>query len=120
VRLVILMGVSLWGSVDGGSAALEEEAADAVSVGELSLAARHDDAAADHHREAIRGALDEAVVLLDEQHRKAARLELADHLDDLVEDDRREALRRLVEKQRARIAGEALGQRQHLLLPARE
>ena len=60
-------------------------------------------------------------VLLDEEHRQAFRLvELGDDVEDLLDDQRREAERRLVEQQQPRPAHQRARDRQHLLLAARQ
>ena len=57
-------------------------------------------------------------VLLDEQHRRAAAPDLRDRLEHLVDEDGREAERRLVEEQQPRLGDERAGDRELLLLAA--
>src|SRR5215468_8521263 len=59
-------------------------------------------------------------VLVHQQDRLAAALELAQHLPDLAADDRGEPLGCLVEDQQLRVGHERARDRQHLLLAARE
>ena len=62
----------------------------------------------------------EAEVLLDQQHGEAARLDLADGAADLLHDDRRETFGRLVQQQHLGTGAQDAGDRQHLLLAARQ
>src|SRR5207244_13208901 len=62
----------------------------------------------------------EAKILLDQQNGEGLRLERADGLADLLDDDRRETLGRLVEQQQPRAGAQNPGDRQHLLLAAGE
>ncbi len=78
-----------------------------------------DDAALVEHDHVPRERLDDAEVLLDEQDR----LRLAHALErprDLRDEERREALRRLVDEQDAVVVEQRPGDRDHLLLAARE
>ena len=60
-------------------------------------------------------------VLLDDQHREALLLvEPAHDLEELLDDDRREPERRLVEEQEPRPREARAGEREHLLLAARQ
>src|SRR5208337_3125469 len=60
-------------------------------------------------------------VLLHKKDRQAlALVQVADHLEDLLDQQRREAERRLVEQQEARPAHQRPPDRQHLLLAARQ
>ena len=61
-----------------------------------------------------------AGVLLYQQHRHAEIAQRSDHLQDLAHDQRRQAQRRLVEHQQARLGHEGAANRQHLPLAARE
>src|SRR5207245_443135 len=58
--------------------------------------------------------------LLDEEHGHALAIELADRVEDLPDDDRRESERRLVEEEQLRPRHEGARDREHLLLAARE
>ena len=90
-------------------------------VGQLMGRHLAQDAPVHHHRDAARDRCRHAEVLLDEQHRDGAFLgQPRQHLDDLVDDDRRQPLGRLVHHQQARIAQEAAADGQHLLLAAGE
>jgi hypothetical protein len=60
----------------------------------------------------------QARVLLDQQHRGAARRQLGEELDDLLRHERRESQRRLVAEQQARAAHQCATDRDHLLLAA--
>src|SRR4051794_14174523 len=57
-------------------------------------------------------------VLLDEHDRRALLVDLADHVVDAVDDDRRQAERRLVEEQQLRLGHQGAADREHLLLAA--
>src|SRR5437667_9882156 len=59
-------------------------------------------------------------VLVDQQDRLPARLEVDQAAPDLRPDERREPLRRLVEDEQARVRHEGAPDREHLLLAARE
>src|SRR3989454_1067824 len=59
-------------------------------------------------------------VLVDQQDRLPARLEVDQAAPDLRPDERREPLRRLVEDEQARVRHERAPDREHLLLAARE
>src|SRR5258708_17203647 len=86
----------------------------AAGAGERDLPGLHDIAAMGEAERVVR-------VLLDQEHRDLLLLvDLADHLEDLLDDERREAERRLVEQQEARAAHQRAADRQHLLLAARE
>src|SRR5712691_6499922 len=69
---------------------------------------------------AIRDGRGEVKILLDQQNGEALRLERPDGLADLLDDDRRQALGRLVEQQQPRAGAQDAGDRQHLLLAAGE
>ena len=78
-----------------------------------------DDAARVEHDDVLGDAADDGEVLLDEQHRAL----LADALErrrDLGHEQRREALRRLVDEQDPVLVQERARDREHLLLAARE
>ena len=59
-----------------------------------------------------------AEVLLHQQDRLPGRLEPLDDPEDLVDDHRRQTLRRLVEEQQVGVGHERAGDREHLLLAA--
>ena len=60
-------------------------------------------------------------VLLDQKHRDAlVPVEVGDRVEDLLDEQRREAERRLVEQQQARPTHQRARDRQHLLLAARQ
>src|SRR5262245_7158543 len=59
-------------------------------------------------------------VLLDQQHGRAAAVDLADDAEDLLDEHRREPQRRLVEQHQGRLRHQRAPDRQHLLLPAAE
>src|SRR6266568_2139627 len=69
---------------------------------------------------AVRDRRCEAKILLDQENGEAPGLERADGLADLLDDDRRETLGRLVEQQQPRAGAQDAGDRQHLLLAAGE
>src|SRR5438067_2077195 len=72
------------------------------------------------HVVAVSDRLREAEVLLDEQDGKAFLLEPPDGAADLLHDDGRKALGRLVQHQEARSGAQDAADRQHLLLAAGE
>src|SRR5437764_6519273 len=72
------------------------------------------------HVAALRGRERHVRVLLDEQHRDAAAIDLDDVPEDLADEDRRDAERWLIEEQHARAAHQGTADREHLLLTARE
>src|SRR2546428_5257636 len=59
-------------------------------------------------------------ILLDEQDRRAAGVDVADDAEDLLDEHGGEAQRRLVEQHQDRLGHERAGDRQHLLLAAPE
>src|SRR6266849_7107927 len=69
---------------------------------------------------AVRDGRGEVKILLDQENGEALRLERADGLADLLDDDRRETLGRLVEQQEPGAGAQDAGDRQHLLLAAGE
>ena len=77
--------------------------------------------AVDHDVAAVRELERVEGVLLDQEHGEPVlRVELADGVEDLPHDQRREAERRLVEQQQPRPRHQRAGDRQHLLLAARQ
>src|SRR5271165_93779 len=87
---------------------------------ELGVGEGVDDLSVLHDEEAIGQSRGEAEVLLDQEDGEAVALELGDGAADLLDDDRRQALGRLVEHEKARAGAQDPGDRQHLLLSARE
>src|ERR1700736_6249143 len=86
----------------------------APGAGERDLAGLQDIAAMGEPQGVMR-------VLLDQEHRYLLLLvDLADHLEDLLDDERRQPQRGLVEQQQARPAHQRAADRQHLLLAPRE
>ena len=81
---------------------------------------REDDVAGLEDVAAVGGVERHQRVLLDEQDRRALRVDLADDLEDLLDEDRREPHRRLVEQQQLRPRHERAPDREHLLLAAGE
>src|SRR5258708_2399720 len=73
-----------------------------------------------HHVVAIRNRRSEAKILLDQQDGEALLLEQADGLADLLDDDGREALGRLVEQEETGAGAQDAADSEHLLLAARE
>src|ERR687893_74789 len=80
----------------------------------------HGDRSRDHHVSAM-GKLEGMVgVLLHEEDRHAVLLvELPDHVEDLLHDERCEAKGRLVKEKQARAAHQGAGDGEHLLLASR-
>ena len=79
-----------------------------------------DDPALDHDGDPVGDFLGEFHVLFDQQDRDAVVAQAPDHPGQLANDERRQALARLIEQQHFRIADESAGDRQHLLFAARE
>ena len=79
-----------------------------------------DDAAVVHHPHLVADLDRDAEILLDEQDRHPGRLDLPQALDQRADDRRREALGRLVDQQKLARLDDGAGDRQHLLLSARE
>src|SRR5262245_55617351 len=88
--------------------------------GELGVGNHVHDAAVLHHVVAIGNGRGEAKVLLDEEHGEPLALEPPQGDPDLLDDDRRQPFRRLVEQQEPRAGAEDPADRQHLLLAARQ
>jgi hypothetical protein len=59
-------------------------------------------------------------VLLDENHGQPGIPECLERSEQLIDEDRRQAQRRLVDNQNLRIGHQPAGDRKHLLLAARE
>ena len=79
------------------------------------------DAAVDHDRDVLRHRGGHSDVLLDDEDRDLPLLADPDqHVLDLLHDDRRESLGRLVHHQQARVEQQRARDREHLLLAARE
>src|SRR6266851_4855691 len=98
--------------IGGAHLAVGEELA--PGAGERDLPGLHDIAAMGEPQGMVR-------VLLDQEHRDLLLLvDLADHFEDLLDDERREAERGLVEQQEARPTHQRAADRQHLLLAAGE
>ena len=93
---------------------------EARRAAQLRRAPGHDDGAGVHHIGAVRGGQRDMHRLLDHQHGDAALAQFGDDLIDLAHDQRRQAERRLVEQQQLRRRHQGAGDRQHLLLAARE
>src|SRR5579864_4905071 len=85
---------------------------------ELRIRNHIDDPAMLHHVMPVGDGGSEAEVLLDQQDREALLLQRADRAADLLHDDRRKTLRRLVEQQQARAGAQDAPDREHLLLAA--
>src|SRR6185312_14743192 len=79
-----------------------------------------DDTSIFHDVVAVRNGRGEAEILLNQKDGESLRLERADGLADLLDDDGREAFRRLVEEQQACTGAQDAPDRQHLLLAAGE
>src|SRR5881398_2205045 len=69
---------------------------------------------------AVRDRRGEPEVLFDQKDGKTFFLEPCDSMADLLDDDRRKALGRLVQHQKPRAGTQDSGDRQHLLLAARQ
>src|SRR6185437_178304 len=99
--------------------ALEICGAHLAVMEELAARPGQDDAAGLHDIGTVRQAQRVMRVLLDEEHRDVLLLvDLADHFEDLLDDQRRQAERGLVEQEKPRPAHQGTGDRQHLLLAA--
>ena len=88
--------------------------------GELRHLAVVDDAAVVHHAHEIADFLRDAEILLDQQDRRAAALDLLQAIDQAADDRRRKALGRLVDQQQPARLDDRARDRHHLLLPARQ
>src|SRR5262249_36260954 len=107
--------------VSSVSSAFEIGGADFGARQKLGARARHGDAAVHHdigpmcQLERMEG------ILLDQEHGQAlVGIEFADDLEDLLHDQRGKAERWLIEQEQAGPRHEGAGDRQHLLLAARE
>ncbi len=96
-----------------------EVAVHEIGVEELGGGAGVDHAAAREDDDGVREGAHDLQVLLDEQHGRAVGGGL-EGLRDGADDERREALRGLVDEQQAVVVHERARERHHLLLPARE
>src|ERR1039457_2459028 len=86
---------------------------------ELRAGALHGDRSVDHHIAAVSELQRMKSVLLDEKDRQSlALVEIGDDLEDLLDDERRQTERRLVQEQKTRPAHQRPRDRQHLLLAA--
>src|SRR6516165_4298990 len=88
---------------------------------QLGASALHRDCAIDHHIAAM-GELERMKgVLFDQENGETfTRVQLCNHLEDLLDDERRETKRRLVQEQQSGPAHQRSRNRQHLLLAARQ
>src|SRR6185503_2908182 len=102
-------------------AAFEIGGFDFRALEQFAPAAGQGDQAIDHHVAAV-GELERVIgVLLDQEDREAfLGIELADGVEDLAHDQRRQTKRRLVEQQKPRPAHQRARDRQHLLLATRQ
>src|SRR5260221_7609662 len=87
---------------------------------ELRRRAGMDDLAVIEHIDVIGDLQAHAHVLLDEENRDALVAHPRDDAEDLADDERRQALRRLVEDEQLGVEQQGAADRQHLLLAARE
>ena len=87
----------------------------ASEVGDRTL---QDDPALGEHVAPARDLQRALDVLLHEQDADSGAVDLADDVEDLVDDDRREAERRLVHEEQPRLSHQCSADRQHLLLTA--
>src|SRR5262245_38380988 len=91
------------------------------TAGELGAVTGEDDAPAFQNNGPIRKREDLACFLLDHDRRQPfATDDFAQDVQQLINDDRRETLQRFVEQQQGRVGHKRAGDRQHLLLAARE
>ena len=93
-----------------------EDSSDSISCGVPT----DDHAPVQHDGGAVGDAEDDAGELLDHQHRDAGAGQIAHLLVQLLDDQRRQAHRQLVEQQHRRVGRQAPGQGEHLLLAARQ
>ncbi len=91
-----------------------------AALDDLRRRSLRDDAAADHHREAIREVLRLVHEVRGEQHRLAEGREVADDVPGLATGTRIEARRRLVQEQQLRVARQAERKVQAPALAARQ
>src|SRR5262245_27190194 len=90
-----------------------------VDVGlQLGIGEPVDDAAIFHHVMAVRNRRGKAKVLLDQQDGEPLLLEGSDRPADLLDNDRREPLGRLIEEEQPRARAQDAADREHLLLAA--
>src|SRR5262249_56064803 len=89
------------------------------TVTELARRRLENDHALFHDVAAVAHAEGDARILLDQQHRDAEALELADHVTDVANEGGREPLRGLVHEDQARAGHHHARDREHLLLAAR-
>src|SRR3954454_23548672 len=73
-----------------------------------------------HAEHAVDAAVDQAEVLLGDDHGAVADVDIAERLDDGAGDDRRQPERRLVDQEDARVTHERAAQRHHPALAARQ
>jgi hypothetical protein len=89
--------------------------------GQLGRRHHPGDPAVDQHGDCVGDIHRHAQVLLDQQHRdRVVAGQRLQRLGHLLDDDRRQPLGRLVHDQQARVEQQGAGDRQHLLLAARE
>src|SRR5581483_11557646 len=102
------------------SAALEVRLPDLGARQQLLARAAHGDEAADHYIGAMRELERMEGVLLDKEDGHPLAVQLADHVEDLLDDEGGEAQRGLIEQQELGPAHQRAGDRQHLLLAPRQ
>src|SRR5450830_1775659 len=115
----ILSPVVLWFFAWRASCA-DIRLADLRVVQQLVAAAFHDDAALLDHIRAAGDVQRRVGVLLGQQHRRAGLVDAGDDLEHLLDHQRGQAQRRLVQQQRLGAAHQRAADRHHLLLPAAE
>src|SRR5579859_2785860 len=117
--LAAARATSFWASVCG----ISESQISPLQLGvgeELRRRALEHDRPILEHIGAMRDLERLADVLLDEQDRQPLPVQLPDEGEELLDRDRRQAERRLVEDQEARLGHQAAADREHLLLAAGE
>ncbi len=113
------VGLELLGAV--GRAHAEEPLLQIAVGAQLGGARLVRDPAVDQHEDAVGHGGGHAEVLLDQQHRdRPLGGEVLEHRHHLVDDDRREALGRLVHDEEPRVGEQRARDREHLLLAAGE
>src|SRR4051794_41391895 len=100
--------------------AAEVGLAEILVLAELGGRAGEDEPPGGQHVAAVCDRERDVRVLLDDEHRDAGLVHLLDDLERTLDEDRREAHRRLVHQQQLRLRHQRPTHRHHLLLAARE
>src|SRR5215218_5078235 len=117
---VVMAIVASSPSLVGGEREAEQPLLQRLVVGHGGHRAAMHDAAVFHHGDVVAERARHLEVLLDEEHRRLGALQVAQRGDQVEDDGRRETFAGLVDEEQAARLDHRAGDREHLLLTARE